>query len=78
MFSDFLRYFQRWDYSKDRKKVNGRRRSCTSGIIAGYVENGINYGRVGERLQNHPLFKNTLPASKLKKLTKYAGQHFAL
>jgi len=47
-----------------------------SGIIAGYVENGINYGRVGERLGNHPLFKNTLPPLKLKKLTKYVEQHF--
>lgn len=47
-----------------------------SGIIAGYVENGINYGRVGERLKNHPLFKNTLPAAKLQKITKYVEQHF--
>jgi len=42
-----------------------------SGLIAGYVENGINYGRVGERLKNHPVFKNTLPPKRLKKVTKY-------
>lgn len=42
-----------------------------SGLIAGYVENGINYGRVGERLKNHPVFKNTLPPKKLRKVTKY-------
>lgn len=42
-----------------------------SGLIAGYVENGINYGRVGERLKNHPVFKNTLPPSKLQRVTQY-------
>jgi site-specific recombinase len=42
-----------------------------SGLIAGYVENGINYGRVGERLKNHPVFKNTLRPKKLQKVTKY-------
>jgi len=42
-----------------------------SGLIAGYVENGINYGRVRERLKNHPVFKNTLPPKKLEKVTKY-------
>lgn len=42
-----------------------------SGLIAGYVENGINYGRVGERLKNHPVFRNTLPAGKLEKVTRY-------
>jgi site-specific recombinase len=42
-----------------------------SGLIAGYVENGINYGQVGKRLKNHPLFKNTLPAKRLEKVTSY-------
>ncbi len=42
-----------------------------SGLIAGYVENGIHYGRVGERLKNHPVFKNTLPPGKLEKVTRY-------
>jgi site-specific recombinase len=42
-----------------------------SGLIAGYVENGINYGRIGERLKNHPVFKNTLRPGKLRKVTRY-------
>jgi site-specific recombinase len=42
-----------------------------SGLIAGYVENGIHYGRVNERLQNHPVFKNTLSPKKLQKVTGY-------
>jgi site-specific recombinase len=42
-----------------------------SGLIAGYVENGINYGRVNERLKNHPVFKNTLSHKKLQKVTGY-------
>lgn len=42
-----------------------------SGLIAGYVENHINYEKVGERLRHHPLFKNTLPAKRLKRLTSY-------
>jgi site-specific recombinase len=46
-----------------------------SGLIGGYVENGINYGKVGERLRNHPLLKNTLPTAKLKRLTGYVEQN---
>jgi site-specific recombinase len=46
-----------------------------SGIIAGYVENGINYGNVGERLRNHPTFKNKLSANKLQKITGYVEQN---
>ncbi len=42
-----------------------------SGLIAGYVENGINYGRVNERIKNHPVFKNTLTHTKLQKITGY-------
>ncbi|MCW3114718.1 MAG: hypothetical protein JWR18_3114 [Segetibacter sp.] len=42
-----------------------------SGLIAGYIENGIHYGRVNERLQNHPVFKNTLSPKKLQKVTGY-------
>lgn len=42
-----------------------------SGLIAGYVENGISYGRIGERLKSHPVLKNTLGPKKLEKVTKY-------
>jgi site-specific recombinase len=44
-----------------------------SGLIAGYVENGINYGRVKERLKNHPVFKNTLPQKTLEKAVRYVS-----
>ncbi|MDB5193552.1 MAG: site-specific recombinase Gcr [Segetibacter sp.] len=47
-----------------------------SGLLAGYVDNSINYGRVGERLKNHPLFKNTLTPKKLDKVTKYVENNF--
>jgi site-specific recombinase len=46
-----------------------------SGLIAGYVENGINYGRVGERLRNHHVLKNTLTRGKLQKVTRYVENH---
>ena len=47
-----------------------------SGIIAGYVENGINYGKVGKRLSYHPVFKNTLSPKRLQKLTHYVEDNF--
>jgi site-specific recombinase len=47
-----------------------------SGLIAGYVENGINYGKVNERLKNHPVFKNTLTSKKLQKVTGYITDNF--
>lgn len=47
-----------------------------SGLIAGYVENGINYGKVNERLKNHPVFKNTLTHKKLQKVTDYVTNNF--
>jgi len=42
-----------------------------SGLIAGYIENGINYGKVDRRLKNHPLFKNSFSRKKLEKVTSY-------
>ncbi|MDB5250145.1 MAG: site-specific recombinase Gcr [Segetibacter sp.] len=47
-----------------------------SGLIAGYVENGINYGRVRERLKNHPVFRNTLSPRRLEKVTRYVENDF--
>jgi site-specific recombinase len=47
-----------------------------SGLIASYVENHINYGRVAERLKHHPLFKNTLPPRRLQRLTSYVEDNF--
>lgn len=47
-----------------------------SGVIAGYVENGINYGRISLRLNNHPVFRNTLSSKRLQKLTRYVQDNF--
>jgi site-specific recombinase len=47
-----------------------------SGLIAGYVENGINYGKVGERIRFHPVFKNTLSSKRLQKVTSYVENNF--
>jgi site-specific recombinase len=46
-----------------------------SGIIAGWVDNGLNYGNVGERLRNHPVFRNTLAPRKLARLTRYVQKN---
>lgn len=41
-----------------------------SGIIAGYVENHIVYGRVAERLKTHPVFTATMSPKRLNRLVK--------
>ena len=35
-----------------------------SGIIAGYVQNKILYGRIGERIKNHPWWRSGVPSEK--------------
>ncbi len=42
-----------------------------SGIIAGYVQNKIRYGHVGERLENHPLWRVTSSPEKLHRRSAY-------
>jgi site-specific recombinase len=42
-----------------------------SGLIAGYVENHIVYGRIGERLRDHPVFTHTLSPKALNKLARF-------
>jgi site-specific recombinase len=42
-----------------------------SGIIAGYVQNKILYGRIGERLKNHPWWSNRAPAEKKLRRVKF-------
>lgn len=42
-----------------------------SGLIAGYVDNGINFGRIRDRLIHHPVFRNTLGKKKLERVTNY-------
>jgi site-specific recombinase len=46
-----------------------------SGIIAGYVENHVVYGRVAERLQHHPVFTHTMSPKRLNGLVKWVNKH---
>jgi site-specific recombinase len=42
-----------------------------SGLIAGYVENHVVYGRISERLRDHPVFTHTLSPKWLNKLARF-------
>jgi len=46
-----------------------------SGIIAGYVQNKIRYGRISRRLQTHPILRLSMPAARLKRVADYVEQH---
>jgi site-specific recombinase len=46
-----------------------------SGIIAGYVQNKIVYGRISRRLQTHPILRMTMPKERLRRLADYVEQH---
>ncbi|WP_205511326.1 site-specific recombinase [Longitalea arenae] len=46
-----------------------------SGIIAGYVQNKINYGRIDKRLTEHPVLRLSLPANRLQKIATYLNEH---
>lgn len=46
-----------------------------SGIIAGYVQNKINYGRIGKRLTEHPVLRLSLPQSKLQRIAEYVNKN---
>lgn len=46
-----------------------------SGIIAGYVQNKIRYGRIGERLVMHPILRLSMAESRRKKLAAYIEKH---
>ncbi|HVV06064.1 MAG TPA: hypothetical protein VHC96_17655 [Puia sp.] len=46
-----------------------------SGIIAGYVQNKIQYGRIAERLQRHPILRVSMKSERLKKLSVYVEKH---
>lgn len=45
-----------------------------SGIIAGYVQNKINYGRIGKRLTEHPILRLSLPQNRLQKMADYVNK----
>lgn len=42
-----------------------------SGIIAGYVQNKINYGRIGQRLIDHPLLHFSFSQKRLQRIAAY-------
>jgi site-specific recombinase len=42
-----------------------------SGIIAGYVQNKIQYGRIGERIKHHPWWRAGTPPEKRMKRVKF-------
>jgi len=46
-----------------------------SGIIAGYVQNKIQYGHISERLQTHPILRLSFPAERLRRLADYVEKH---
>lgn len=46
-----------------------------SGLIAGFVQNKIQYGRVAERLQQHPLLKEKMRPARLQRLAHYVEHH---
>lgn len=46
-----------------------------SGIIAGYVQNKIQYSHIAARLETHPLLQLSLPAERLRRLARYIEKH---
>ncbi len=46
-----------------------------SGIIAGYVQNKIRYGRIGDRLVMHPILQLSMSAGRRQKLAGYIEKH---
>jgi site-specific recombinase len=46
-----------------------------SGIIAGYVQNKINYGRIGKRLTEHPVLRLSLSQSRLQRIADYVNEN---
>jgi site-specific recombinase len=46
-----------------------------SGIIAGYVQNKIQYSQVSRRLQTHPILRLSMRPEKLRRLSDYVEKH---
>lgn len=46
-----------------------------SGIIAGYWQNKIQYGRIRERMKKHPVLKRSLSPKRLDRLSAYVEKH---
>jgi site-specific recombinase len=47
-----------------------------SGIIAGYWQNKLQYGRIRERMKKHPVLKRSLSPKRLNNLANYVEKHF--
>lgn len=47
-----------------------------SGIIAGYWQNKIQYGRIKERMIRHPFLKRSMSLKRLEKFAQYIEKHF--
>lgn len=47
-----------------------------SGLIAGYWQNKIQYGRIRERLMLHPVLRVSLSPRRLERLAHYVEKHF--
>ncbi|MEP7263995.1 MAG: site-specific recombinase [Bacteroidota bacterium] len=50
----------------------------SSGIIAGYYDNKFAYGRIPERIQQHPLLKKIFSERRLKKISGYLQHNSGL
>ena len=46
-----------------------------SGIIAGYIQNKIRFGRIPERLQTHPILRLSMSKARLRRLGNYVEKH---
>ncbi len=46
-----------------------------SGIIAGYVQNKIQFGNIGRRLERHPILRASIPAERLRRMAGYIEHH---
>ncbi len=46
-----------------------------SSIIAGYVQNKINYGRIGKRLTEHPVLRLSLSQNRLQRMADYINRN---
>ena len=46
-----------------------------SGIIAGYVQNKIQYSNVSQRLQTHPILRLSMSSERLRRLADYVEHH---
>ncbi len=46
-----------------------------SGIIAGYIQNKIQYSHISERLQTHPLLRLSFSDDKLRRISHYVEKH---